>query len=588
MPDLDRPIGAELRLLVVDDEPVIRQLLQVVLADLGFEVETFTNVREARTRFVESKFDLALIDKNLPDGSGLELCQELQRLESDCKFMIMSGYANLASAVEAIQHGVADYFVKPLDLDDFSARLARVVEVLRLSRGNRALIAELQTKNTELEALAVRDPLTRLFNHAHLQDSLARELSRARRYGHTFALALVDVDRFSEINALHGHAVGDRVLQLIAHTLRGGRQSDLPFRLSEQVVAARFGGDVFALILPEIDRAGVATKLEELRRTIRGQRIEPEGVHDLTLTAGYSCYPQDSQEREPLIDAALRALKAGKRLGGDQLVGYTEALSADEDAGTAAAAAQVRALGRSLAQASFKFVYQPIMRVSDRSLFAYEALCRPTDSGFRHVGELIATAVRAGRIRELGRALRQIVVAPLAALPDGCSLFINIHPQDLGEDQRLELEESLLPWAKRVVLEVTETEAIRDYGRARARIQQLREVGFRVALDDLGSGYSSLNLLAQLEPDIVKLDMELVRGIERGGRTARLVQHLIEFCRGEGLATIAEGIETESELRAVAELNVDFVQGYLLGRPEPPFSSILPADHRSTSPVETL
>jgi EAL domain-containing protein (putative c-di-GMP-specific phosphodiesterase class I) len=137
-----------------------------------------------------------------------------------------------------------------------------------------------------------------------------------------------------------------------------------------------------------------------------------------------------------------------------------------------------------------------------------------------------------------------------------------------------------LPWAKRVVLEVTETEAIRDYPRARARIQQLRDVGYRVALDDLGSGYSSLNLLAQLEPDIVKLDMELVRGIERGGRTARLVQHLIEFCRGEGFTTIAEGIETDAEFRAVAELKVDFVQGFLLGRPEPPFSSVRPLEEQ--------
>lgn len=582
MSNLDRLLGTELRLLVVDDEPVIRQLLGVVCGDLGFTVETFTNVREARASFLAKPYDLALIDKNLPDGSGIELCQELQAIEGDCKFMIMSGYANLASAVEAIQHGVADYFVKPLDVDDFSARMGRVVEVLRLSRGNDALIQELRVKNAELEALAVRDPLTRLFNHAHLQESLQRELSRARRYGHGFALAFVDVDHFRELNERHGHSVGDKVLQGIAALLRGGRQSDLPFRLSEQAIAARYGGDVFALILPEVDRAGVAAKLEELRRTVRMGL--PEGVEELTLTAGYACYPEDSADREHLVDAALRSLRAGKRHGGDQLVGYSATLASEESADTVTA--HLRALSRTLSQASFKFVYQPIVRVSDGSLFAYEALCRPTDAGFAHVGELIGTAVRAGRIRELGRALRERVVEPLHKLPSGCSLFINIHPQDLGEENGLETETSLLPWAKRVVLEVTETEAIRDYPRARARIQALRDVGYRVALDDLGSGYSSLNLLAQLEPDIVKLDMELVRGIERGGRTARLVQHLIEFCRGEGFVTIAEGIETEGEFRAVAELKVDFVQGYLLGRPEPPFSSVRPLQdqQRASSP----
>jgi EAL domain-containing protein (putative c-di-GMP-specific phosphodiesterase class I) len=116
---------------------------------------------------------------------------------------------------------------------------------------------------------------------------------------------------------------------------------------------------------------------------------------------------------------------------------------------------------------------------------------------------------------------------------------------------------------------VTETEAIDDIARVRDRIRSLRAAGFRVALDDLGSAYSSLNLLAQLEPDYVKLDMELVRGIEREGRAARLIQHILEFCRGEKMVTIAEGIETDAELRVVSDLGVEFVQGYLLGRPGP-------------------
>jgi EAL domain-containing protein (putative c-di-GMP-specific phosphodiesterase class I) len=216
-------------------------------------------------------------------------------------------------------------------------------------------------------------------------------------------------------------------------------------------------------------------------------------------------------------------------------------------------------------------VYQPIVRVADNSLFAYEALCRPTDEGFRNVSELLETAVRTGRIRELGRSLRRIVVEPMPQLAENVSLFVNLHPQDLSDDQLLEAETHLSRWAQRVVLEVTETEAIRDYDRARSRIQALRQHGFRVALDDLGSGYSSLNLLAQLEPDFVKLDIELVRGVRMAGRTARLVKHLVEFCSEEGFTTVAEGIETEEEYQAVADLGVDLVQGYLLARPAPAF-----------------
>ena len=577
MPSQLPGFGAGLTALVVDDEPVIRQLLQVVLSDVGFKVELLDSLSAARQRTQLADYDLVLIDKNLPDGSGLLLCHELRAAGVDCKLVVMSGYANLASAVEAIQHGVADYFVKPLDLDDLRARLSRVIEMQQLTRGNRQLIAELQRKNAELEALTVRDPLTRLYNHGHLQEMLQREIARSARHDHTFTLALIDLDGFREINERHGHQIGDGILSGVAGLLRErSRISDLPFRMSEQMIAARFGGDVFALVLPETDRGAAAIKLQALRNAVQGHGFEIPDVAQLTLTAGFACYPEDGRDREALLEAATRSLRAGKRAGGDQLVSYSPDLAVTEQAGASLMNANAKALGRAISQSSFSFVYQPIVHVRDDSLFAYEALCRPTDGSFRHVGDLLETAVRTGRIRELGRVLRRLVVEPLGQLPSDCSLFVNLHPQDLGEDQPLEAEAHLVPWASRIVLEVTETEAIRDYERARARIRSLREAGFRVALDDLGSGYSSLNLLAQLEPDFVKLDMQLVRGVEKGGRTARLVQHLIEFCRGEGFMTVAEGIETESELRAVSELGVDLVQGYLLARPSPPFCNWTP------------
>ena len=401
---------------------------------------------------------------------------------------------------------------------------------------------------------------------------LLQEITRSQRYLHSFALALLDIDSFRAVNEKHGHAVGDRILREVATLLRSKtRKSDVSFRMLEQMVAARYGGDVFALILPETDRAGAAHKLSALRESIKTQDFGLGDGMMLSTSAGFACFPEDAHDRENLLDAASRALRACKRSGGDQLIAYTQELGALDHVGAGQAAAAAKALGRALAQDAFKFVYQPIVRVSDDSLFAYEALCRPADGAFKHVGELLETAVRTGRIRELGRSLRRIVVKPMDSLPDSVVLFVNLHPQDLGDDQLLEAEASLIPWAKRIVLEVTETEAIRDYERARTRIQSLRSHGFRVALDDLGSGYSSLNLLAQLEPDFVKLDMELVRGVRHAGRTARLVQHLVEFCRGEGFMTVAEGIETQEELASVAELGVDLVQGFLLARPQPAF-----------------
>jgi diguanylate cyclase (GGDEF)-like protein len=568
------PIGEGLRIIVIDDEPVIRQVLEAVLTPLGFHVEQLANAAEARARFERNDFDIAIIDKNLPDGNGLALCTELQAQDADCAVVVMSGYANLASAIDALRNGVADYWTKPLETGELAARLRRVLDRLRIERKHRQLVAELQQKNAELEALAVRDPLTRLFNHGYLQEALQREIARSERYGHSFALGLLDLDRFKDTNQRYGHATGDRMLREVAALIRTrSRRSDLPFRLAEQEVVARYGADVFALILPETSRGSAATKLESVRRSVNALMLGDD-LPPVTLSVGFASYPEDGTDREALVRSAQRALTAAKRVGGDQLVSYTPELEESGTEAAALAASKAAALGRSLAQAAFRFVYQPIVDVRHGDLIGYEALCRPTDAAFAHVGELFETAVRIGRIGELGRVLRRIVVEPMPTLAEPNILFVNIHPQDLNEDDFLELEPHLKPWARRLVLEVTETEAIRDAARARMQIQHLRAHGLRVALDDLGSGYSSLNLLAQLEPDYVKLDMQLVRGIQREGRAARLVHHLIEFCRGEGFATIAEGIETEAELQVVTELGVDYVQGFLLGRPSPPFMTL--------------
>ena len=131
----------------------------------------------------------------------------------------------------------------------------------------------------------------------------------------------------------------------------------------------------------------------------------------------------------------------------------------------------------------------------------------------------------------------------------------------------------LLPWAHRIVFEITEAAEITDYARSRAVLANLQAQGFRIALDDVGSGYSGLNSLALLGPDFVKIDMAMVRGISSNPRSARLIRHIFEFARDEGMPVIAEGIETAEEHAAVLDLGVPYLQGYYYGRPQPPFAA---------------
>ena len=567
-------VGEGLRALVVDDEEVVRSVVLEVLEGMGFLANPAESLTAGRERLAGERYDLLIIDKNLPDGSGLSLAREVAEGSLDAQVVIISGYATLSSAVEALQAGVADFVVKPFDLADFRARLQRTIESLKLRRAYRMLFKELQEKNAILEGLATRDPLTGLDNHASFQESVSREIERGRRYGARCAVVLASIDRFRDINANLGFSGGDALLRdLGAFLLRSGRAADLPAYLAGGDVLARFGGDTFAILLPQTDRTGAATRAEHLRRTLEQTELGP-GLRRITVSVGVAAFPEHAQDADTLIAAAATSLDAAKQAGRNRLICWSRELSA----GGRLDSAQVRheadklvALQRSIRERSFQSVYQPIVDLAAGTEVAWEALTRPMDPAFTSVLDLLGTAERSGQVPTLGRVLRAIQIAAIHKLPLDKLLFLNVHPFEFLEQDAIESEPALRPWTKRVVLELTEAAEVSNFSRARERVAALRAAGFRIAVDDLGSGYSSLNHLALLEPDFVKLDMAMIRGIEEGSRAARLIKHILEYCRGEGMRAVCEGIETPEELRVVAALGVSLVQGYLLARPGPPF-----------------
>lgn len=560
------------RVVVVDDEPVVRQFLQIALSDMGCCVETFGTCQEGLERVRNCDFDIAFVDKNLPDGSGLTICQALS--DANCKVALVTGYANLTSAVEAMRHGVADYFTKPIDLDDLTARLTRMLTQLRLERANRALVEELQDKCSELERVAARDPTTGIFNHSHFQSQVDAEVERSRGK-QRFSVAFIAIDRFATVNEQVGHTGGDQVLRQVAgllappHRVSPDHQG-MPRPIGMQDIVCRLGGDTFAVILPGASRAVAASRLSVFRAELGAFQFG-QGLPVLTASIGIAQYPEDGENRKQLLQGAERALAQAKGLGGDNVLCY----EADGDGPTSNAEVRaVRALGALLANRSVRFVYQPIVSVSARMPIAYEALCRPTSPAYRHVGDLLDAAARTGRIVELGKLTRSVAIMPLPDLNSSCRLFVNVHPHELEGGALLEAGSVIHAVAERIVLEITETDQIGDYDLARERIRELRKLGFRIALDDFGAGYQGFNSLAMLEPDFVKLDMGIVRGITHDSRAARLVRHIREFCDGEGIRTIAEGVETALEYRTLLGLGIDLMQGYLFAKPAEPFCSI--------------
>ncbi|MGZ3427006.1 MAG: putative bifunctional diguanylate cyclase/phosphodiesterase, partial [Polyangia bacterium] len=572
---MDHSVTPGARILILDDDPAIIQYLTTLLETEEYKVVPATTLAEARALLPKGAFDLVLADKNLPDGSGLELCRELAENPADCEILMMTGYASLESAVEAMRYGVSDYLETPFERDDLMARLTRALKTLALKRHNAELVGELRQSNAMLEKLAIVDPLTQLYNHAYFHDSLDREVRRASRQDRSFSVVLLDLDGFKAINDSFGHKTGDEVLHRFAESLRGRnrRLTDLAFRLRENDVAARYGGDEFAVILPDTPKIGAAVLAERLR-----VQFETLGLHDsqpvqLTLSLGIAGFPDDAADRDGIIEAADMALHAAKAGGKNRVVSYSPGLSRSSSSRSRTIgkqAAQLEALSDSLERRAFRFAYQPIVDVGDWHVHAYEALCRPTDERFRSPADLFRAAEDAGQILPLGRVLRELCIVPVGEMPAPCRMFINIHPHELNDPRLLDGETILREHAQRIVFEITEAAEIENFGRTRDLLAKLRAHGYRIALDDLGAGYASLNLLALLEPDYVKLDIEMVRAIRGNDRTGRLVSHILDFARGENMQVVAEGIETTDEYQSVRSLGVTLMQGYYFARPSPP------------------
>jgi EAL domain-containing protein (putative c-di-GMP-specific phosphodiesterase class I) len=214
-----------------------------------------------------------------------------------------------------------------------------------------------------------------------------------------------------------------------------------------------------------------------------------------------------------------------------------------------------------------RMVYQPIVR-ADGTLFGHEALLRSDLAALPSPLAMFEAAERLGRVHDLGRKIRARVAASLHPAT-GAALFVNVHALELNDPDLYASGAPLSARAGEVVLEVTERSAFDRVPDLRDRIKALRDLGYRIAVDDLGAGYAGLTSFAALEPEVVKLDMALVRGVDREPIKQRLVGSMTRLCRELGILVIAEGVETTAEKETVAELGCDLLQGYLFGRPGP-------------------
>jgi len=410
------------------------------------------------------------------------------------------------------------------------------------------------------EGLAIRDGLTGLNNHRAFQEAVAHEVAQSQRYGEALTLALIDIDDFKFVNDNLGHRKGDEVLVQLATALQSTRSVDRAFRI---------GGDEFALLMP---RTGLDEAVEVVER-LRSSSVRR--MLGTTISIGVVELSPDA-DAEVLRDRADNALHEAKRCGRDQVVTFASIV---EQTPTRISGTTVTAVRNLLATRRMGAAYQPIWNLVTQRVIGYEGLARPAiECGLAGPQDAFEGAVLLGRVDELDALCRSAVLAGVNDLPDGVLLFLNISPEvfDHGA-QAVELLRDEVMVAglhpRQVAIELTE-HASERMDLVIDQVRRLREFGFLLALDDVGTGDTSLGLLGQVQPDYVKVDQTVVRGALEQGPERAILAAILAYAGECGATVIAEGIETDGELEMVRGMGTDVerarivgVQGYLLGRP---------------------
>lgn len=312
------------RILVVDDEPSVRDILRQVLEEEDHEVTMAKSGEEAMEMFSADPFPLVITDIRMPGMNGIELLKKIKAVSKETQVIIITSHASMETAVEALRHGVYDYILKPFeDLDLIPLVVNRALEKIRLQFENKFLVEKLTRSNDELlevnstlQELAVRDGLTNLYNHRNFQENLNRILSRAKPGDKELSIVFFDVDYFKVYNDSNGHIKGDYLLKEIATVIMDNiRATDY---------AARYGGEEFVVMLPEANKEQALRVAENLRKLIQeypfdGRESQPEG--SITISIGVSTYPEDGESASKLLKYADDALYKAKESGRNCVIG---------------------------------------------------------------------------------------------------------------------------------------------------------------------------------------------------------------------------------------------------------------------------
>lgn len=435
--------------------------------------------------------------------------------------------------------------------------------------------SSLSQKNQELWNMAHHDPLTGALNRRAYDEDWQQLSSLISGQRLSISVMLLDCDHFKAINDSYGHDIGDQVIKAVASTLRKTlRDGDRFYRL---------GGDEFAIHLMNTNADETHFLAQRCQEAIGAYPFKELGIREPVRFSVGIAYAEgtDTTELSRLHKHADIAMYQAKRPGQLKIVQYQPSLNGGEDA--LVSSRYVNAIYEAIENGTgLELNFQPIINLRDKSGSYYEVLARlHDDQGLIMPSHIFPVIIAEGLETEFDTAIIRQIATQLGngVIPDKASLSINLDGMSLVHDSILQEVLKLKPYLlnRKIVLEVTETALITEMREANAMLGQLRQAGFKIALDDFGSGYSSLRYLSSMPVDIIKFDISMVRDLERSDGQQKIVEDVARMILSAGYQLVAEGVETPALLERVRALGFTHAQGFLFDRPMAHIQDAIPS-----------
>jgi diguanylate cyclase (GGDEF)-like protein len=562
--------------LIVDDDPGARLLLGTALEMAGFRVATAADGATALSAFQAQPSDCIVLDVVMPGMNGFDTCIALRELPN-CRhvpILMQTSLDDMESVNKAYTAGATDFSSKGINPMLLAQRVKFLVRAKRTQD-------QLRASEARVRYLAYYDPLTGLPNRERLRQILDEQIEWAARSRRGVSVLMLDVDNFSRINDTHGSAAGDALLKEVAvrlqHCLRDGERpaADAADENAIKDWVARVGGDKFGLALPGVSTMDGA---EAVARRLQLALTRPFGIagQEIPLSAaiGISIHPLDASGTDALMNNADAAMHHAKRAHQGGLEFFKKSIST-----RAAKRLSLEAdLRKALERQEFTLNYQPRLALKTLKVEAVEALLRWThpQRGMVPPDEFIPVAEQSGLIVEIGDWVLREACAQVrrwgADDTSGWQVAVNVSGVQFRDGTLVRRVTDAIASAgvdsRMIELEFTEG-ALIEYSTAVSKaVKSLKELGVATALDDFGTGYSSMSYLRHFPVDTLKIDRVFVRDIaSRSSGNAPLVDAIIAMARSLGLATVAEGVETEAQWQYLKDREATQVQGFLFCRP---------------------